>query len=352
MPTDAVIVSVADYPRSNRLLRALPGAAWDSLRMHKWLESNANSVSINDFSWPPAPPALPSTHAASEAEVKPWNRLNIEATMQQLLASGLHKTRERLFFYASAHGLSAPASPAMPAVYCASHWSTLPDLFLASGWVPQFTAAPAYDEYLCFFDCCNEWQPGTLPVFQPMNLPPRPALPRVLVMAACKPGQQALDTPTGGVFTDVLLEALSGSAGTPGTPQVTAADVVAYLKENVPIRADQKKPGHLQTPVEWFDPNAHVDPSQFVLFERKPVVDADVTALLAGRDPAEVDVLDAELELAGTVQPGVSAGTAVLPSLFAGKYVLRSKADGWKQAIRLKTAVVNDGSVVSRAEAL
>jgi len=44
MPTDAVIVSVADYPRSNRLLRALPGAARDSLRMHEWLESSAKSV--------------------------------------------------------------------------------------------------------------------------------------------------------------------------------------------------------------------------------------------------------------------------------------------------------------------
>ena len=346
MATDAVIVSVADYPSGSRLLRALPGAARDSQRMHKWLESNANGVTIKDFAWPPSPPP------AAGAAALPWNRLSIEATMQQLLVSGLQKTRHRLFFYASAHGMSVPSNPSMPAVFCASHWpSTAPDLFLSSGWVPQFTGAPIYDEYLCFFDCCNEWQPGTLPVFQPLNLPPRPALARVLVVAACKPGEQALDTPTGGVFTDVLLEALSGSAGRPGTAQVTAADVVAYLKENVPIRAAQVQQGHVQTPVEWVDPNAHVDPNTFVLFDRLPVSGVDVTALLGGRNAADVQVLDAELAPAGAVQAG-PGGKAVLPTLYAGKYVLRSVADGWKQTVRLKTTVADDGSAAPRVEAL
>ncbi|CAH0353157.1 caspase family protein [Aquabacterium sp. CECT 9606] len=346
MPTDAVIVSVADYPSGNRLLRALPGAARDSQRMQKWLQANTEGVSIRDFTWPPPPPALPG------ADALPWNRLSIEATMQQLLVSGLHKTRDRLFFYASAHGMSVPTNPAMPAVFCASHWpTTAPDLFLSSGWVPQFTGAPVYDEYLCFFDCCNEWQPGTLPVFQPLNLPARPVPPRVLVVAACKPGQQALDTPTGGVFTDVLLEALSGSAGKPGTAQVTAADVVAYLKENVVIRAAQVKPGHVQTPVEWMDPNAHADLNAFLLFDRLPVNAADVTSLLDGRDPSNVEVLDAELEPSGTVLAAPD-GVAMLPNLFAGKYVLRCATDGWKKTIRLKTTVADDGSVVSRVEAL
>ena len=116
MPTDAVIVSVANYPRSNHLLRALPGAAHDRLRMQNWLESSGKGVSIKNFSWPPVLPAVAAATDAGDADVEPWNRLSIEATMQQLLASGLNKTRDRLFFYASAHGLSAPSSPAMPAV--------------------------------------------------------------------------------------------------------------------------------------------------------------------------------------------------------------------------------------------
>lgn len=344
MPTDALIVSVADYPSGRRLLRALPGAARDSLRMQKWLQSSMQDVAIKEFTWPPGPPP------PGNVEALPWNRLSIESAMQQLLVSGLHKTRDRLFFYASAHGMSAPTNPAMPAVFCASHWpSTAPDLFLSSGWVPQFTGAPIYDEYLCFFDCCNEWQPGTLPAFQPLNLPPRPLPPRVLVVAACKPGEQALDTPNGGVFTDVLLDALSGSAGRPGTAQVTASDVIAYLKENVPIRAAQLRPGHVQTPVEWFDPNAHVDPNAFVLFERQPVRGADLSAIFTGRAPAEVQVLDDKLESAGVVQ-ATADGRAVLPELFAGKYVLRA-ADGWKLAVRLRTLVGDDGTVVPRVEA-
>lgn len=343
MACDAVIVSVADYPNSSKLLRALPGAARDRQRMCSWLQSQKDHVDIEDFAWPPAPPP------AAGVKAEPWNRQGVEAKMQKLLVSGLHATRHRLLFYASAHGMSVPASPAMPAVYCASHFSTVPDLFLSSGWVPQLTAAPIYDEYLCFFDCCNEWQPGTLPVFQPLNLPGRSNPPRVLVVAACRPGQQALDTPTGGVFTDVLLEALSGSAGAPGSASVTAADVLDYLKENVPVRAAQVKPGHVQTPVEWSDPNWQSDLSAFVLFDRATVGRVDVTALLAGHDPADVEVLGSDLEPAGAViaQP---AGGACLPELFPGKYVLRSKANGWRQAIRLKTTVADDGSVSAKAE--
>jgi hypothetical protein len=344
MPCDAVVVSVADYPMSNKLLRSLPGAARDSQRMNQWLQSQQD-VRIQNFAWPQAPAA------GAAGPPPPWNSRGVEATMHQLLLQGLHQTQDRLFFYASAHGMSVPASPAMPAVFCASHYSRFPDLFLSSGWVPQFTSASAYNEYLCFFDCCNDWQPGTLPIFQALNLPPREDPPRVLVVAACKPGQQALDTPTGGVFTDVLLEALTGSAGAPGKTPVTAADIVAYLKEVVPLRAAQAKPGHVQTPVEWVDPNGHVDLNAFVLFQRAPVHAVDVTALLAGNNPAGVEVQSSDLEPAGMLQAG-PAGQALLPPLLPGKYVLRAKAAGWKQAIRLKTTVGDDGTIVAKAEPL
>lgn len=344
MPTDAVILSVADYPSGRPLLRALPGAARDRHRVNKWLHQwQPGNVRVDDFSWPP-PPNPPQLVGP------PWNRLSVEAKLQQLLVDGLRNPRERMFFYVSAHGMSVPANPAMPAVFCASHWPMVPDLFVSSGWVPQFTGAPVYDEYLCFFDCCNEWQPGALPAFQPLNLPPRANPPRVLVVAACKPGEQALDTLAGGVFTDVLLEALSGSAGALHATQVTAADVVAYLKENVPIRAAQVKPGHVQTPVEWVDANAHVSLASFLLYVRQPLTDADVSALLAGRAPASVEVLDATLAPVGTVQLG-AGGRALLPPLLGGKYVLRNAAEGWKLSVRLKTSVADDGSVEPVVEA-
>ena len=343
MASDAVIVNVANYPLSNGLLRALPGTVRDGLRVGNWLRATNADMAIEGFAWPRA------VHGG-EPNAAPWNKFGIEAKMQQLLQMGLNKTRKRLFFYASAHGKLINTWPAMPAVYCASHGGGLPDLFASGGWLPVFVSADIYDEYICLFDCCNEWTPdGPPPFVQPGNLQPRQTLPHALVMAACQVNQQALDTPTGGVFTDVLLEALSGSAGKPGQAAVSAADVVAYVKENVPIRAGQVKAGHVQTPVVWIDPNLHADIDKFKLFDRQPVAAVDVTALLAGRSPNDVEVLGSDLEPAGTVlaRPG---GAAQLPTLYPGKYVLRRQADGWRQPVRLKTTVEDDGSVVAKAE--
>ena len=341
MVSDAVILSVANYPHSRGRLHDLPGATHDSRRVAGWLRAGSQGVTIEGFDWPPAPPADPDP---SES----WDRFRIEGTMQRLLRNGLSKTRKRLFLYASAHGMCVPASPALPAIYCASHDASIPDLFLSGGWVPQLTAAPIFDEYLCFFDCCNDSQPGSLPSFQMQNLRVRSSPPGVLVMAACKPSQQALDTPSGGVFTDVLLEALSGSAGTPGSATVTAADVVAYVKENVPIRAAQFKPGHVQEPVVWTDANSHADLGAFVLFNREPLNGVDVQFLLGERRAAEVVLHSHDLQPVAPLRDGPQ-GEAWLPDIFPGKYVLRSQA--WNQQVRVKTQVAVDGSVVAVVEA-
>lgn len=341
MVSDAVILSVANYPHSRGRLHDLPGATRDSRRVASWLRAGSQDVEIEGFDWPPAPPANPDPSQS-------WDRLSIEVKLQRLLRNGLRKTRKRLFLYASAHGMCVPASPALPAIYCASHDTSIPDLFLSGGWVPQLTAAPIFDEYLCFFDCCNDSQPGSLPSFQPQNLRIRQSPPGVLVMAACKPTQQALDTPNGGVFTDVLLEALSGSAGTPGCATVTAADVVAYVKENVPIRAAQLKPGHVQEPVVWTDSNSHAELGAFVLFERQAQTDVDVRPLLGGRGAPDVVLHSHDLQSVGPLRDGPQ-GQAWLPDIFPGKYVLRSQ--GWSQQVRVKTQVADDGSVVTLVEA-
>jgi len=345
MISDAVILSVASYPFSRGRLKDLPGATRDSRRLANWLRAGSQDVAIRGFDWPPAPPAEPDP-------TQSWNRFSIEAAMQQMVSNGLRKARRRLFLYASAHGMCVPASPALPAIYCASHETSIPDLFLSGGWVPQLTAAPIFDEYLCFFDCCNDSQPGSLPSYQFQNLrirPPPP--PGVLVMAACKPAQQALETGSGGgVFTDVLLEALSGSAGSPGSATVTAADVVAYVKENVPIRAAQILSGHVQEPVIWTDSNSHAELGAFVLFDRQTITGLDVRPLLGGRSAASVVLHSHDLQSVGPLRDGPQ-GEALLPDIFPGKYVLRSQGPEWNQQVRVKTRVADDGSVVAVVEA-
>lgn len=340
MSTDVVIVEVSDYPYSGGRLNKLPGTVRDGLRMRNWLRTQAPAAKIQNFSWP----------LAASPDALAWNATSVSATLESLLRDGLDEPRRRLILYASAHGRFMSSSPPIPAVFCPSHRVKFPDLLAAGDWVRNLTGAPSYDEYLCFFDCCNDPYLGPVPFLPPLNMQPRDGQPRVLAMAACEPAQQALSHgQNGGVFTDVLLEALSGSAGTSTTGAVTAADIVAYVKENVPPRAAQLRAGHVQRPIEWLDPYAHQKLDSFELFQRQAVSGVDVRALLQGHSADGTEVLAHDLSVVGALQAGAD-GAAVLPTLLPGKYVLRHAAGAWHQTIRVKTAVQDDGSVVALAE--
>lgn len=333
--SDAVVVSIAEYPYCGGLLRSLPGAAKDSQRVRNWLTSHAPGIDLTDLSWP-------SSQAGGAQD--PWNRYKLDGVMQDLFVDGLQKMKDRLFVYISGHGRSTVQDPAMPAVYCAQYTRLIPDLFAPAGWIRLFAAAPLYREYLFFFDCCNEAQPGQPPPAPAIEIKYRDDHPSVLVVAACSPNQQALETATGGVFTEVLLEALSGSAGSPGSDWVTAGAVVDYLKENVPIRANEKKPGHGQTPKEWFDSTLHADLKSFRLFQREKITSIDVSTVVDGHAPADIGVLGFDLDPVGALSSG-GGGAALLEGVFPGRYVLRGRNDGWQQGIRVKTSVSDDGSV-------
>lgn len=334
--SDALVVSIGVYPNSGGLLRPLPGATRDGARVRNWVHAHAPAMGIQEVVWPPLP---------GHEQEQPWNRYRLDGSMHDFICRGLQKMRGRLFVYISGHGRSTVQEPAMPAFYCAQHCRSLPDLFAPAGWIRLLTVAPIYREYLFFFDCCNEWQPGQIPVPPQIEVPYRADKPSVLVVAACMPNQQALETDRGGVFTDVLLEALSGSAGPQGA-NVTARDVVSYLKENVPIRAESLKHGHAQTPKEWFDSGLHADLETFNLFQRQKV-SVEVAALVPAH-VIEVDVLDADLEAIGTLarEPG---GSMTLRDVFPGKYVLRACAIDWRQAVLVKTVIDERGNVAAIA---
>lgn len=341
MQSDALLVSVARYPYSGNRLSPLPGTMRDRLRVSRWVSDQAPGVALSDFVWNGQTPAQPN----------PWNGSAVESVLRSLLQQSLNAPRQRLFVYATAHGRYVSTSPPIPAVYCASHQTEVPDLLPTGDWLRSLIAARCYDEYVCFFDCCNDFQVGPMPVMPALNLPPRRDTPKVLVMAACKPGEQALGHgQNGGVFTEVLLEALSGSAGSSASNAVTAANVVDYVKENVPARADALKPGHVQTPVVWLDPEAHARLDSFELFQRAPVQGVDVAALLAAHDPAAVEVCAHDLTPLGRLQAQAD-GTVPLPALLPGKYLLRSTLDDWRQTLRVKTRFDDDGRRVAFAEA-
>ena len=237
----------------------------------------------------------------------------------------------------------------MPAVYCAQHSRKRPDLFFSFNWIPLLTVEPAYKEYLFFFDCCNDFQTDPLPPAIIPDVDPRTDHPSVLLVTAAQPGEQALESDDGGLFTDVLLEALSGSAGSPTSNVVTAADLVNYLKEFVPERAKQRKPGHEQRPKVWFDSDQHADLKDYVLFKRDKITGVDVSPVLNGHAVADVDVT--ELRPSACSQPGQRARrSGDARGRFPGRYVLKGRNDDWVQAIRVTTPVNGDGTVKYRVD--
>ena len=330
--SDALLVTIAEYPAAGGWLRPLPGAARDRNRVRKWLAAHAPGTIMKEVCWPPID-GQPCKH--------PVYSYDIDSEMRSFRLAASQRRRGRLFGFFSSHGCSTVDNPAMPVIYCASHSRVVPDMFTSAGWIRLLVALPLYKEYLFFFDCCNDWQPGPLPPWFMPNVAYREDKPSVLVGAACAPNQEAVESANGGVFTDVLLEALSGSAGSTGS-DVTARDVVDYLKERVPTRAAALKPDHVQTPLFWFDTQMHTDLASFSLFQRSQVT-ADVSGIISGRAAADVEVLNVNLEPIGTL--AAAAGGAAVFEAFPGKYVLRSRVDDWRRVIMLRTTVNEEGAV-------
>lgn len=341
MTSDALLVTIGEFPASNGVLRALPGATKDGHRVANWLRVHAPGIEVIPLCWPPDPP---------KPDLKPINRGAVESEITNLLTETSAAMRDRLFVYFSGHGRANIAQPAFPAVYCAQHRRSLPDLFFSLSWIPLLISMPAYREYLFFFDCCNDNQTDQLPPVQIPDVDQRADRPSVLVVTAAQPGEQAIESATGGLFTDVLLEALSGSAGSPDSDVVTAAHLVDYLKEVVPIRAKEIDPTRTQRPKSWFDSDQHADLASYRLFQRA-TVNVDVSPLLNGHAAADIEVFDFKFQPVSGLTIG-AAGGAILDGVLPGQYLLKGRNNGWVQAFKVRTPVDADGNVKPVAEAM
>jgi hypothetical protein len=346
MTTDALLVSVAGYPNADGVLRPLPGVAKDNTRVRNWLAKYAPDVEVHDLFWPVEKGNPKDLFSASK----------VEDEIRKLVVRSSGQQRDRLFIHFSGHGLQKPTVPAFPALYCALHSRSLPDIFPSFFWLPALTLLPGYKQYLIFLDCCNDDQTDPLPAEPNIRLMQRADDDRasVLVIAAAQPNQQALEDKNGALFTGVLLEAMSGSAGAPDTDVVTAADVVNYVKEEVPIRANRMSPGKTQLPREWHD-DRHVPLKDYVMFHRSKVKDVSLAGLLDGHAADNLEVLDgAFAPIAGatvTLEPATQA--PVVSGVYPGRYILRDRGDtNWVRAFRIRTPVDEKGDVSTIAEAV
>lgn len=337
---DALIVTVGEYPCSDNQLQGLRGVIEDGKRVSNWLKQSHPNFKVTALPWPDPDP---------DPDSVPWSCSEVEGSFKKCLVRTKPKVRDRLFVYFAGHGkLNLDRTP-VPFLYCPQHSKRYPDLFPTFAWVSALTAEKAYKEYLFFLDCCNTNTYDPPPhIFAP-SISSRSDHPGVLLITAALPTQKSVENDKGGAFTRVLLEALSGSAGSPDSPDVTAQDVVNYLKEFVPKRAKDINPAATQTPVEWFDPYMHADIKTFVIFKRKMVNGVDVTHLLEGRAATDVDLLRGlDLQPAGKLVASVG-GTVTVEDVYPGPYVLRATGD-WNRCIRIYTSVDDDGSVKCQAE--
>ena len=345
---DVLLVTVGEYPGSDNKLPRLPGAAEDGKRVSNWLKQSAPDLDVTAFSWPLPLPVTPSP-APPPAPV--WGCNAVEDSCKKFLMQSKSGMRDRLFVYFAGHGKLNADRTLVPFLYCAQHSMRYPDLFPTSSWVSLLTAEKAYKEYLFFLDCCNTDTYDPPPQIFAPSISPRSDHPGVLLVTAAQPAQKAVENDQGGAFTRVLLEALSGSAGSPDSPDVTAADVVNYLKVFVPKRAKEINPAATQTPVEWFDPYMHADLKTFVIFKRDMVSGVDITHLLEGRSAADVALLRGiDLQPTGKLVSG-PGGAVTVEDVYPGPYVLRATGD-WNRNIRIYTSVDDDGSVKCQAEEL
>lgn len=335
---DALLVTIEEYPAANNMLPRLPGAVQDGNRVNEWLIKSFPKPTITFLPWPASSPAL-----------APWGSKVIEDYCKNSLMRSQSEKRDRLFFYFAGHGkLNTDRTP-IPFLYCPQHSTRYADLFPTSSWVSLLTTEKAYKEYLFFLDCCNTDTYDPPPQIFAPSIASRDDKPCVLLITAALPTQKSVENNQGGAFTRVLLEALSGSAGSPDSPNVTAQDVVNYLKEFVPKRAKDINPAATQTPVEWFDPYMHADIKAFVIFKREMVSGVDVTHLLEGRAATDVDLLRGlDLQPAGKLVASVD-GKVTVEDVYPGPYVLRAPGD-WNRSIRIYTNVDDDGSVKWLAE--
>jgi hypothetical protein len=328
--TDALIVSISDYPVAGGLLPPLPGATRDSIRVGRFIAANTTGINVEDVCWP-------LRQEQPGQRPRPWNKFRLDGAMLSYVNVGLQQMQDRLFVYISGHARCTVQDPAMPAVYCASHSRNIPDLFAPAGWIRLLTAAALYREYLFFFDCCNDMEPGQVPQPPPLELKYRADKPGVLVVAACAPNQQAVETDK--AFTDVLLEALSD-------PRAARARTSLSRRppEGMGAEGPRRLHGWVQTPMEWSQPGMHGDPRASSFCGRRCRWTSTAARGRRGRRSVGSD-----LEPAGALVAG-AGGAVNLQDVYPGKYVLRARSGDWRRLVLVKTGVDDAGQVAPVVE--
>ncbi|WP_294823242.1 caspase family protein [uncultured Flavobacterium sp.] len=240
----AIIIGINHYtPVNKRGLQTLGGAIPDAEKIYEWIrsetgggvpEQNAFLIVSQDN------PLNPIKHQIDEV---------ISGITHQILERGV--AAKRLYFYFAGHGLAVEDDDDNNGL-CMANWNEIDKDIAAlssSDYRKKFKTGGLFQEIVMWLDCCRQVQV----LFHPQGggvhrygLTQNPVYMKAL---AAQYENEAFEVsgPKGekrGVFTEVLLEGLTGGADVDG--QITAQSLTNYLYKHVPTRAQSY--GYSQVP--------------------------------------------------------------------------------------------------------
>lgn len=234
----ALVVGINCYPG----LTSLEGAENDARDFHAWVTSqdggrvtaaNATLLVSSDFDPPAgADDAKPAVHQIEEF----FTRIDNAADENNKAGLGL-KAGNRIWLFFSGHGFAPSLDRS--AVLMANATSRRTHSVAAILWADRLHEGGWFDDVFLFQDACRSQMADvelTPPFLRKKNAPLNQTRRRFYAFSA-KNRQLSKELPIGprvqGVFTTTLMQALKGQARDPATGALTAAQLKAYLQDNM-----------------------------------------------------------------------------------------------------------------------
>ncbi|MCK1654672.1 hypothetical protein IVA88_24965 [Bradyrhizobium sp. 149] len=235
----ALIVGINLYPA----LTSLQGAENDARDFHDWVispdgggvaSSNATLLVTSNFApFPSAEDAKPAAHQIEDF----FTKVDIAANSNNKEGLGL-KAGKRIWLFFSGHGFAPTLDRS--AVLLANATSSRVHNVAALLWADRLHEGGWFDDVFLFQDACRSHMADVdlTPPFLRKKVAPLNQVRRRFYAFSAKNRQISKEVPivgerVQGVFTTTLLQGLKGKARDPHTGALTAAQLKAYLQDNM-----------------------------------------------------------------------------------------------------------------------
>jgi len=262
----AIVVGINNYP--DPAMNPLRGPEADASSFCKWLIAptggivpmrNVKRILSSDYPVPDPQDFTTWQPALDALKAMFWRYSDI--ALKNDVQTGDARVGRRLWVFLSGHGITPAKAPSVDlddAALLAA--SAAPGRYgehlTAYSWIQWFKNAAAFDEIVLFMDCCRDLKLNVPPI--PCTLEPmvkdRRSDVRILYAAATDLDSQSWEDQIGtppeyhGFFSYVLMQALYNDALLDRHGRLTASNLIAHLKKEVPKYCKDQKPRFLPDP--------------------------------------------------------------------------------------------------------